>query len=108
MAKFKPGQSGNPAGKPPGTRHRATKAAELLLDGEAEDLTRKAIELAKAGDTVALRLCLDRIIPARRDKPIVFSLPPIDTTADLPKAPASRPAVIEPGPIIPGGSHPAA
>jgi hypothetical protein len=56
---FKPGQSGNPAGKPRGSRNRTTLAVEALLDGEAETLTRKAIELAKAGDLAALRVCLD-------------------------------------------------
>jgi DNA transposition AAA+ family ATPase len=48
---FKPGQSGNPEGRPKGARNRATVAAERLLDGEADTLTRKAIELAKKGDT---------------------------------------------------------
>ena len=47
---FKPGQSGNPAGKPKGARNRSTIAAELLLEGEARALTRKAIELGLAGD----------------------------------------------------------
>jgi Family of unknown function (DUF5681) len=61
---FEPGQSGNPAGKAKGTRNKVTLAIEALLDGEAEALTRKAIELAKAGDMAALRLCLDRIVPA--------------------------------------------
>ncbi len=60
---FKPGQSGNPLGKPVGTKHRATQAALALLDGEVEALTRKAVELALSGDTVALKLCLDRIVP---------------------------------------------
>ena len=59
---FPPGVSGNPAGRLPGTRNRATMAAEALLDGEAEALTRKAIEMAMAGDTTALRLCLERIL----------------------------------------------
>ncbi len=62
--RFLPGQSGNPSGKPPGTKHRATIAAQTLLDGEGEALTRKAIDLALSGDTVALKICLDRIIPA--------------------------------------------
>ena len=57
---FQKGQSGNPAGKPKGARNKATLAVEALLDGEAEELTRKAIELAKAGDIPALRICLDR------------------------------------------------
>jgi Family of unknown function (DUF5681) len=52
---FEPGQSGNPAGNPKGTRNKTTLAVEALLDGEAETLTRKAIELAKAGDLAALR-----------------------------------------------------
>ena len=60
---FKPGQSGNPLGRPKGARNRATIAAEALLDGEAEALTRKAIELALDGDTTALRLCLERLMP---------------------------------------------
>ena len=83
---FKQGQSGNPAGRPKGARHRTTLAMEALLDGEAEALTRKAIELACEGDTVALRLCLDRLAPVRKDRHVVFDLPAIETTADLPKA----------------------
>jgi hypothetical protein len=58
---FEPSQSGNPAGKAKGTRNKVTLAIEALLDGEAEALTRKAIELAKAGDILALRLCMFRI-----------------------------------------------
>jgi len=79
---FMKGQSGNPAGKPKGARHRATLAAETLLDGEAEALTRKAIELALAGDPIALRLCLDRILPPRRERPIRFVLPGLRSAAD--------------------------
>jgi len=66
-----------------GSRNKATIAAEMLLDGETEALTRKAIELAMAGDTVALRLCLERIIPARRDRPIKFRIPEQATGNDV-------------------------
>jgi uncharacterized protein DUF5681 len=72
--RFKPGQSGNPAGKPKGTRNATTRAVEALLEGEAEELTRKAIELAKEGDLTALRLCLDRIVPPRKDRHVAFGL----------------------------------
>ena len=61
--RFQPGQSGNPAGKPRGTRHKATQAMMTFLEGESEALTRKAVELALQGDTTALKLCLDRIAP---------------------------------------------
>ncbi len=50
-----------------GARHRSTLAAEALLDGETEQLTRKAVELALGGDTIALRLCLERIILPHRE-----------------------------------------
>ena len=85
-SKFQPGRSGNPAGKARGTRNRTTVALETILQDEAESITRKAIELAQAGDTVALRLCMDRLIPVRKDRPITFTLPEIETAADLTKA----------------------
>jgi hypothetical protein len=86
---FPKGTSGNPAGKRPGTRNRATLAAEVLLDGEAETLTRKAIELAKQGDMAALRVCLDRILPPRRERPIQFRLPPMRCAGDAAAAMAA-------------------
>lgn len=84
---FLPGAaSPNPAGRPKGARSKATLAMEALLEGEAESLTRKAIELALNGDGPALRLCLDRLSPVRRDRHVQFDLPVLDTPADLPKA----------------------
>jgi hypothetical protein len=81
--RFRKGQSGNPAGKLPGTRHKLTMAAEELLDGEAEALTRKAIEMALEGDTTALRLCLERIVPPRKSRRVAFDLPKIEKAEDL-------------------------
>src|SRR3954463_15336798 len=89
---FQKGESGNPQGKPKGTRHRVTMAAEILLEGEAEAITRKAIELAKAGDGPALRLCMDRIYPARKDRPVRFGLPPLEKVGDAVAANAAHPA----------------
>ena len=77
--------AGNP-GKPRGTRHKATRAALALLDGEAEALTRQAVTMALEGDTTALRLCLERIAPPRRDAPVTFDLPPMQSAADAAKA----------------------
>jgi len=81
--RFPKGRSGNPSGRPPGARNRATIAAEVLLEGEAEALTRKAIELALEGDTTALKLCLERIVPQRRSRAVAFDLPPIERVEDL-------------------------
>src|SRR5579859_7991382 len=77
------GQSGNPAGRRRGSRNRATLAAERLLDGEAEALTRKAVEMALAGDPVALRLCLERTVALRRERAVPIVLPRIASAADL-------------------------
>jgi hypothetical protein len=76
---------GNP-GKPKGTRHRATQAALALLDGEAEALTRQAVTMALGGDATALRLCLERIAPPRRDAPVQFDLPRMETARDAARA----------------------
>jgi hypothetical protein len=80
--RFTKGQSGNPKGKPCGARNKVTRAAEQLLDGEAEALTRKAIELALAGDTTALRLCMERVAPVRKGRPVRLDLPPMITASD--------------------------
>lgn len=76
---------GNP-GKPKGSRHRATRAVEGLLQGSSESLTQKALDLALDGDTTALRLCLERIAPVRKDTPIEFDLPDIQDVADAASA----------------------
>ena len=83
---FKPGQSGNPAGRPKGARHHTTRAIETLLDGEGEAITRKAIEAAKAGDMVAIRLVLDRICPPRKTRPIHIELPAIHDAGGVAEA----------------------
>ncbi len=86
QSRFQPGVSGNPGGRPKGARNRTTLAAQALLDGEGEKLTRKAIEMAHAGDTVCLRLCLDRILPPRRERLVIIDLPEIVEGTDAAKA----------------------
>jgi hypothetical protein len=97
---FEQGRSGNPAGRPKGVRNRATAALEKILDGDAEAILNKAVEMAKDGDPVAMRLCLDRLIPVRRDRPITFD-PPIDTADDLPKATGAIVAAVAAGELTP-------
>lgn len=98
---FEKGQSGNPAGKARGTRNRATLALEAILEGEAEAITRKAIELARDGDTVAMRLCMDRLLPVRKDRPVRFELPKIENASDLPKATGALLEAVAAGDITP-------
>lgn len=96
---------GNP-GKPPGTRHKATRAALALLDGEAEALTRQAVTMALGGDAMALRLCLERIAPPRKDAPVTFALPPMKSAADAAQAAGAVLDAVAGGELTPSeGAH---
>jgi len=99
--RFGKGRSGNPRGRPLGSRNSATLAAEALLEGEAEKLTRKCIELALSGDTVALRLCLERIYPARKDRAVRFPLPPITSPRDAADIAAAVAQAVAAGHVTP-------
>src|SRR4029077_11980965 len=83
---FSKGHSGNPRGRPPGARNAATVLAEQLLDGEAEGLIRKIIQKAKHGDVAALRICIDRILPPRRERPVHFTMPELRSVGDATRA----------------------
>lgn len=97
--------AGNP-GKPRGTRHKATRAALALLDGEAEALTRQAVKMALGGDGAALRLCLERIAPPRRDAPVQFDLPRMETARDAAKAAGAVLEAVAEGDLTPTeGAH---
>ncbi len=86
QGRFAKGVSGNPRGKPKGTKHKATMAALSLLENESEALTRKAVEMALTGDTTALRLCLERLVPPCREMPLPsLNLPSVGKASDLPK-----------------------
>jgi len=81
----RPFRKGN-QGRPKGARHKVTLAVQALLDGEAEALTRVAVEKALDGDSTALRLCMDRIAPTPKDRPVSFDLPSIDTSGGIVEA----------------------
>jgi hypothetical protein len=98
---FQKGQSGNPAGRPPGGRNRATLFAEALLEGEAEMIMRNAIRAAVNDVPWAVRLCFDRLSPRLRARaaPIAFELPQIRTLADIPPAIAKISSALAAGDI---------
>lgn len=84
--RFKPGVSGNPAGRPEGSRNKATLALQAFLDGEAATLSRKIVNLAKKGNLTALQFCLSRILPPKKDRPINLEFPKVETGSDTHKA----------------------
>jgi hypothetical protein len=99
--RFQPGQSGNPNGRPHGSRNKATLALEAILGNEGEAITRKAIENALNGDMTAIRLCMERLIPVRKDSPVSFNLPEINNANDGAKAMASVLRSLADGDITP-------
>ena len=99
---FEKGRSGNPSGRRPGSCNKATLAAAALLAGESEALTRKAVELALAGDPTAMRLCIERLLPPCRERTVKFALPPIESVSDVSAAMRAVTAALARGNITPG------
>jgi hypothetical protein len=104
--RFRPGVSGNPSGKPLGARHKVTRAVEAMLEGQADALTQAAIDKALGGDGVALRLCLDRIAPARKDTPISIALPRVSSASDAVAASSALLDAVAAGEVTPGEAGP--
>jgi len=84
----KPFPPGNMAGhgRPKGSRNKATEPGQALLEEFAPHLIRRCIKSAMDGDRSSMRLCMDRVSPARRDAPVRINLPRIKTIQDLDKA----------------------
>ncbi len=96
---FLKGQSGNPAGRVPGTRNRATMIVEQLLDGASPELARDALSMARSGDSPLMRQILRSIIGPRRHRPSSFALPPLRNAADVAPAIAAIVAAAAEGAI---------
>jgi len=95
------GISGNPAGRPTGSRNRSTVLMEELLEGQSEVLISMLINLALSGNVAALRLCLDRLLPVRRHRPINLNLAEVRTAKDVTEAMSQIVAATAEGQITP-------
>ena len=102
MAQFEPGKSGNPNGRPRGSRNKAAATIDRLLEGDAEGIARQAIDRAKAGDAAMIRLCMDRLCPPRKERHLRFALPDMTTAGDAVKAVAAIAAAVAQGALTPG------
>jgi Family of unknown function (DUF5681) len=80
--KFQPGQSGNAAGRPPGSLNKKTLAVEAAYEAKAEEAVNDIMERAKSGDPAAMRLCMERSVPIGRHRRFAFALPRIRTPED--------------------------
>jgi hypothetical protein len=86
---FVRGQSGNPAGRPRGSRNKDTVFVEQMFERFGGALANKAVNMALDGNMAAMRLCVSRIVAPRRQRASEFALPPLRTAADLAPAMAA-------------------
>lgn len=98
---FLPGTIPNPNGRPKGSLNESSRVALSLLAGEAEGLARKAVELALAGDSAALRICIERLIPVARERSVELELPALKSATDLPAAVSRILGAVAQGEITP-------
>jgi hypothetical protein len=82
IMQFQKGQSGNPAGRPRGSRNKASLRAQEMIEERAEEFVNKLLSLAIGGNIGALRLCLDRLVPARTNEPLLCEMPRVAKPAD--------------------------
>lgn len=73
-------------GRPQGSRNKATIVLQEMLEGHGEAITRKCALLALQGDPTSMRLCMERLIPPRKDHPVKFKLPGVTTAAEVAEA----------------------
>jgi hypothetical protein len=99
--RFERGQSGNPNGRPKGSRNRITAALEELIEARGEALVEKAIEKALQGDSPMLRALLNRVVPRRPDRTVEFAIPEIKTAADAHSASSAIIAACSRGELSP-------
>ena len=88
-------------GRPKGVKNKKKLAIESLLEGQAEALTQTAISKALEGDGLALRLCMERIAPAPKDKSVLFPIPEMNDAMDASKAASSVLTAVSKGELTP-------
>jgi hypothetical protein len=100
--RWAPGQSGNPKGRPKGSRNRASLLLEHLIEGEGESVVRALLTAAKGGDVSAARALLDRLVPPRKERPVKVALPELRSAKDAWDALAAVAAAVAEGEMLPG------
>lgn len=100
--RFRPGQSGNPAGKPRGTRHRATQLAQKLMEGGIEDVVTAVLNAAKSGDIQAAKVIIDKLLPPVRERAVTIDLPDVTAATGVADAQAAVLHALADGAITPG------
>ena len=100
MGKFERGRSGNPHGRPAGSRNRASVILDVIAEDHAAELLRTVLQRARRGDLQAAALIFSRVWPIRKAR-MRFDLPSLNRAADLPHALAAVVAAVSNGLLSP-------
>ena len=81
--RFAKGASGNPRGRPRGSRNERAELLDALLSEKGEAIVEKLVGLAADGVPFALRLAVERLLPIRMDRRVVVDLPKVDSAESV-------------------------
>ena len=99
---FKPGTSGNPAGKPAGTRSKSTQLLLVLMQDGAQKITQAVIDAAQSGDLMAAKIILARVMPPAKERPVCVDLPDTSTSEGVAAAQNAILQAVAAGDLLPG------
>lgn len=103
---FAPGTSGNPQGKPKGTRNHATRVALELMENQLEQITQTLIAAAVDGDMTAIRLVMEKLIPPCKERTLPpLELPAVVDASSLPRLTAAILKTVATGELMPSEAN---
>ncbi len=99
---WKKGESGNPTGKPAGTRNKATVMVQTIMERGAKEIAEAVVGLAKEGDLSAARLVIERLVPPAKERPIALVMPDTASAEGIAQAQAAILQAVAAGELLPG------
>ncbi|PSJ39540.1 DUF5681 domain-containing protein [Allosphingosinicella deserti] len=100
--RFLPGRSGNPAGRPPGSRNRSSLLIEQIDEADSAAIVKAVVDRALSGHWPAQRACLTRLFAPAKEAPIALDLPAVASAADVAAAGTALIAALAAGDVTPG------
>lgn len=101
LGRFRRGRSGNPRGRVLGSRNKASAIAETLMEEEASAVTRKLVERALKGNSTAMKLYFERVVPPRRERAVRIAMPEVRDPGDINAAMAAVTRAVAAGEVSP-------
>lgn len=101
ITRGRPFAKGNP-GRPKGAKNKATRLVEAVANGDVSGILLAAVRRAAQGDVRAQKLCLDRLVPLRRERGVALDLPVLATPGAAAHAATVLVEQVAAGQVTPG------